>query len=119
MCPLLKIWVSPSISALVRIREYEAAAWRAWAPAWAMSRSAAFASPAVFRGRATTMSPSVSWSKIRGAMKSGRSPGRASGPGLILLWAVSEERSWRLITSCASAVNPISPTSNGTSVPSL
>ena len=70
-------------------------------------------------GRATTITPSVSWSKTRGAMRSGWARPPSAGPGLMRLCAVSAWRSWRVTTIWDSAAKPISPVSSGTSVPIL
>ena len=87
-----------------------------WAPVWATRRSAALGSP-LFLGFATTITPSVSWSKTRGAMTSGWARPASAGPGLIRLRAVSVSRSWRVTTIWDSAAKPISPVSSATSVP--
>ncbi len=110
--------MSPSISAVIFIRLTWLAVWSTCAPVWATSRRAALGSP-LFRGFATTMTPSVSWSKTRGAMRSGGGIPGSPGPGLIRLWAVSACRSWRFTSIWDSAAKPISPVSSGTSVPTL
>ena len=71
--------VSPSISAVVFIRLTWLAVCSTCAPVWATSRSAALGSP-VFLGFATTMTPSVSWSNTRGAMRSGCGMPGSPGP---------------------------------------